>query len=209
MIAPRIAYGAHVWARSKNTSKIKEVTDKLDRVCAKYAKGIFKTTDALWLENNLTHRPCIEVIKKTAFLFFVRKLTHLGSSADTRTDLQKRLMQQPAADASAVNACISRYLNLLLLKEEAVANTQTLVNEAKHDEALIFTDGSFDEKEGGGAAAHCWNNHKTISITTGNNVLHSNHECKTIGLLAAFMLIKRLTNLTPPPSFDFKFSLTT
>lgn len=216
VLMPRITYAAHVWARSKNLTRLRTVTNKLDRACAKFAKGIFRTTDSKWLEQNYSHSPVLEAIMKSSFLFFTRKLTLSGGSADIRTNLLDRLTHKCTLDDSAINQGICRtqllkfvsmqaeqievqlsarpfpppchvdYHNLDLTKPEATKATLSFINQTNSEDAFIFTDGSYDKEKGGGAAAIMLNTNSSLLVATGKNVLHSNHECEILGILAAF-----------------------
>lgn len=73
VLMPQITYVAHVWACSKNLSRSRVVADKLDRMCAKFAKGRLRNTDIGWLKQNYSHRPVLEAMLKSSFLFFYQK----------------------------------------------------------------------------------------------------------------------------------------
>lgn len=49
--------------------------------------------------------------------------------------------------------------------------------------------GSYDKEKGSRAAAVVLNTNKSFLNATGKAILHSNHECKNLGILAAFKLM--------------------
>lgn len=209
------------------------MANSLDRASAKFAKGVFRNTNQKWLEANYSHRPVLEAIAKAAFLFFTRKMTLAGGSADIRGDLQRQL-QLDRTDDTAISKTFCRdqiqeftalnvenmemqlaakpfsppthitYHNLEQSKTDAVKAVNTYISQAGKTKGLIFTDGSFHEDKGGGSAALMINADSSILFATGQSTLHSNHECEIIGILAAFKLI-----VGPAPDGFNQFSVFT
>lgn len=81
------------------------------------------------------------------------------------------------------------FQNMDLNRQEAVTNTHAIIERATDSDALIFTDGSYEKTKGGGAAALMMNTDESIWFRTGPDIIHSNHECEALGVLAALKLI--------------------
>ncbi|KAI7965126.1 hypothetical protein MJO29_003224 [Puccinia striiformis f. sp. tritici] len=87
------------------------------------------------------------------------------------------------------------FMNLKLEKKKAIESTRALItaNEGLKENIFIYTDGSYDERAGGAAAAVAPSRSIVYTAALGKDRLISNHECEVYGLLLAVQILMQRT----------------
>lgn len=83
------------------------------------------------------------------------------------------------------------YHNLNLTKKDAITATKDLIQWTHGNGLVLFTDGSFENNKGGRAASIRPKTQQTVLYCVNKDILHSNHKCEILGVIAAVELIQR------------------